>query len=130
MQLRISLNFFDFIILSKIIKVSLFNLLQKRNTACPREIVARDGYPLGLIEYMIERVYQVFCHLNYTNLVFFGICINPKGYPSLTFINPHGFGGTHLSLSINPSFLEGYPSLTFHQPKFFRGVPISQFYEK
>ena len=29
-------------------------------TACPREIVPRGGHPLGLIEYIIERVYQVF----------------------------------------------------------------------
>ena len=33
-----------------------------------------------------------FCHLNHLNLAFFGICINPKGCPSLTFINQHGLG--------------------------------------
>ena len=27
-------------------------------TACPREVVARGGHPLGLIEYTIERVYR------------------------------------------------------------------------
>ena len=26
-------------------------------TACPREVVARGGHPLGLIEYVIERVH-------------------------------------------------------------------------
>ena len=55
----------------------------QRLTTCPREVVARGGHPLGLIEYVIERVHQVFCHLNYTNLALFGICINPKGCPPL-----------------------------------------------
>jgi hypothetical protein len=31
-----------------------------RYTACPREVVARGGHPLGLIEYLIERVCQAF----------------------------------------------------------------------
>ena len=73
------------------------------NTACPREVATRGGHPLGLIEYVIERVYQVFCHLNYTNLAFFGICINPKGCPPLAFINLKAF--------------RGVPSPSFHQPK-------------
>ena len=29
-------------------------------TACPREVATRGGHPLGLIEYVVERVYQVF----------------------------------------------------------------------
>ena len=89
--------------------------LNRKNypTAWTREIAPRGGYPLGLIEYMIERVYQVFCHLNYRNLAFFWICINPKGYPPLTFHQPKFFGG--------------YPPLTFHQPKGFLGVPTSDF---
>ena len=29
-------------------------------TAFPREVVLRGGYPLGLIEYIIERMCQVF----------------------------------------------------------------------
>ena len=75
------------------------------STAWPREIVVRDGHPLGLIEYMIERVHQIFCHLNYTNLAIFEICINPNGCPPLTFINPKVF--------------RGVPSSSFQQPKGF-----------
>ena len=53
------------------------------NTAWTREIVTRGEYPLGLIEYMIERVYQVFCILNHLNLSFFGKVRG--GYPQKTF---------------------------------------------
>ena len=90
-------------------------------TAWTREIVSRGGYPLGLIEYMIERVYQVFCHLNYINLAFLGICINPKGYPPLTFHQPKFFGGYPPLTFHQPKFFVGYPPLTFHQPKGFLG---------
>jgi hypothetical protein len=34
--------------------------LSQADNACPREIVPRGGHPLELIEYIIERVYQVF----------------------------------------------------------------------
>ena len=51
---------------------------------------------------MIERMYQFFCHLNHLNLACFGICINPKGCPPLTF---------HQTYMI----LGGCPPLTFHQ---------------
>ena len=34
--------------------------IQMKLTAWTREIVARGGHPIGLIEYMIERVYQFF----------------------------------------------------------------------
>ena len=51
--------------------------------------------------------------MNYTNLSFFGICINPKGCPPLIFINLQVFTGC--------------PPLTFHQPKGFYGVPTSHF---
>ena len=63
----------------------------------------------------VDRVYnrksvgtRFFCHLNYTNLAFFGICINPKGCPPLTFINLQVF--------------RGCPPLTLHQPKGFQGA--------
>jgi hypothetical protein len=78
-------------------------ILSTYGTAWTREIVARGGHPLGLIEYMIEIVYQVFCHLNYTNFAFLGICINSKGCPPLTFINP--------------KVLRGCPPLTFQKSK-------------
>ena len=62
---------------------------------------------------LIKECTRLFFHLAYTKLAFFGICINPKACPPLTFINP--------------SFLEGCPPLTFHQSKVFRGVPTSHF---
>ena len=119
------------------------------HTAWTKEIAPRGGYPLGLIEYIIERVDQFFfiwhflksaliqrgAHpslfinlqvcwgalpslfinlqdfrrcppltfmkskgwappenlLNYTHLAVFGISINPKGCPPLTFHQPPGF---------------------------------------
>ena len=56
-------------------------------TACPREVVARGGHPLGLIEYMIERVFEPFE---------FGIFWNlhqTKGVPTPHFHQPTGFQG-------------------------------------
>ena len=65
----------------------------------------RGGHLLGLIDYMIARVHQIFCYLNHLNLAIFEICINPNGCPPLTFINP--------------KVLKGVPSSNFHQPKGF-----------
>ena len=70
------------------------------------------GHPLGLI-YARKSVQGFFCNLNYTKSSSFGICINPKGCPPLTFINP--------------KFFRGCPSLTFHQAKGFQGVPTFHF---
>ena len=84
---------------AKIIKESFVLSI---HTAWPREIVVRGGHPLGLIEYVIERVYQVFLPFE---LHKFGICINPKECPPLTFHQPKD--------------LNGVPSSHFHQPKGF-----------
>ena len=72
------------------------------STACSREVAVRGGHPLGLIEYVIERVYQVFLPFE---LHKFGICINPKECPPLTFHQPKD--------------LNRVPSSHFHQPKGF-----------
>ena len=80
-----------------------------------------NTYRLSLGVGGVDRVYNrksvpdFFCHLNHLNLAFFGICINQKGCPLLTFHQPTGFYGC--------------PSLTFHQPKDFQGVPTPTFHQ-
>ena len=74
-------------------------------TARPREVVARGGHPLGLIEYMLERVCQGFLPFELHKFVIFWNLQQPKGVPISHFHQPTWFGG--------------YPSLIFHQPKFF-----------
>ena len=54
------------------------------DTACPREIVPRGGHPLGLIEYIIERVHQVF--LSFEPFEFEAFW-NLHQCPPLTFMN-------------------------------------------
>ena len=94
------------------------------NTACPREVLVRGGHPLGLIEYVIERVYQVFLPFE---LHKFGICINPKECPPLTLHQPKDLNGCPPLTFINLKIFRGVPSSHFHQPKGFRGVPSSHF---
>ena len=117
-------------------------------TACPREVVARGGHPLGLIEYMLERVCQGFLPFELHKFVIFWNLHQPKGLPTSHFHQPKGFkgvptshfsstqrflggarlslsstqrflGGAHLSLFINAKVFRGFPPLTFHQPKGF-----------
>ena len=60
------------------------------DTACPREVVARGGHLLEVIEYMIERVFLSFEPFE------FGIFWNlhqPKGVPTPHFCQPTGFQG-------------------------------------
>ena len=97
------------------------------DTAWYREIVPRGGHPFGLIKHMIERVYQVFLPFEPQNVCIFGICINPKGCPPLTFHQPKFLKGCPPLIFHQPKFSEGCPPLTFHQSKFFRGVPTSHF---
>jgi hypothetical protein len=61
------------------------------NTACPREIVPRGGHPLGLIDYVIERVYQVFLPFELHKFGIFWNLHQPKGVPSPRFHQPKGF---------------------------------------
>ena len=68
---------------------TLIEKLTRTHTSCPREVVARGGHPLGLIEYMIERVFQFFCHLNYINLTFF--LNQPQRVPTTHFLQLTGF---------------------------------------
>ena len=93
----------------KVSNLSNINILD----ACPREVVSRGGHPLGLIEYMTERVCQGFLPFELHKFGIFWNLHQPKGVPISHFHQPTWFGG--------------YPSLTFHEPKFFRGVPISHF---
>ena len=69
-------------------------------TACPREIVPRGGHPLGLIEYIIERVYQVFLSFELHKFGIFWNLHQPKGVPTPYF-------------SSTDRILGGCPSLTF-----------------
>ena len=107
--------------------------------------MARGGHPLGLIDYMIERVYQGFLSFELQKFGIFWNLYQPKGVPTYHFHQPkfcrgapishfsstqRFLGGAHLLLFINHNFLEGCPPLTFHQPKGFLGVPTSHFYEK
>ena len=62
--------------------------------------------------------------LEYIFRVWKQICINPKGCPPLTFINPSFLKGCPtLSLFINPKVFRGCPPLAFINPKVFRGCP-------
>ena len=57
-------------------------------TACPREVATRGGHPLGLIEYIIqERVHRVFLPYELHKFGIFWNLHQPKGVPSLAFIN-------------------------------------------
>ena len=73
----------------------------------PEKLSLEVGTPWVDRVYMIERVYQDFCHLNYTNFL-----ESASAHLSLSSIYRF-LGGAHLSLFINP--------------KVFRGVPTSQF---
>ena len=53
-----------------------------KGTACPREIVPRGGHPFGLIEYIIERVYQVFLSFELHKFGIFWNLHQPKGVPT------------------------------------------------
>ena len=50
----------------------------------PEKLSLEEGKPLRLIEYIIERVYQVFCHFNYHKFGIFWNLHQPKGVPSHT----------------------------------------------
>ena len=60
-------------------------------TAWPREVVARDGHPLGLIEYMIERVCQGFLPFEPFEFGFFWNLHQHKGVPISHFHQPTWF---------------------------------------
>ena len=107
-------------------------------TACPQEIVPRGGHPLGLMEYIIERVYQVFLSIELHKFGIFWNLHQPKGVPTPHFSSTYRFlGGAHPSLFINlkvfrvptPYFsstyriLGGCPPLTFHQSRSPSSLP-------
>ena len=57
------------------------------------EIVTRGGHPLGLIEYMIERVYQGFLSFELHKFGIFWNLHQPKGVPTPHFSSTYRFLG-------------------------------------
>ena len=78
-------RYFIIIFRPKRLEFHTYSILNKKATACPREVVARCGYPLGLVEFMIERVYQVFLSFEPFEFGIFWNLHQPKGaHPSLS----------------------------------------------